>query len=149
VRLAERDVRRLVTYLASGCDPDDVAQECFVRVWGALPTFRAAGTGRSWLLGIARRTCADAVRDVQRRRRLLARAAFARRATSAPDHAADIALRSSVKSLDWSRREAFVLTQIVGLSYEEAADACEVPIGTIRSRVARARGDLVKMIEHG
>ena len=38
---------------------------------------------------------------------------------------------------------AFVLTQLVGLSYAEAADVCGCPIGTIRSRVARARDDLV------
>jgi RNA polymerase sigma-70 factor (ECF subfamily) len=40
------------------------------------------------------------------------------------------------------RREAFVLTQVLGLSYEEAAVAMECPVGTIRSRVARARADL-------
>jgi RNA polymerase sigma-70 factor (ECF subfamily) len=41
------------------------------------------------------------------------------------------------------RQEAFVLTQVVGLSYEEAADVIGCPIGTIRSRVARARLDLL------
>jgi RNA polymerase sigma-70 factor (ECF subfamily) len=41
------------------------------------------------------------------------------------------------------RREAFVLTQVAGLSYEEAALVLDCPIGTIRSRVARARADLV------
>jgi len=45
--------------------------------------------------------------------------------------------------LDHERREAFVLTQLVGLSYAEAADVCGCPVGTVRSRVARARADLV------
>jgi RNA polymerase sigma-70 factor (ECF subfamily) len=45
--------------------------------------------------------------------------------------------------LDRDRREAFVLTQLLGMSYAEAADVCGCPVGTIRSRVARARGDLV------
>src|SRR3712207_8964083 len=46
-------------------------------------------------------------------------------------------------------RAAFVLTQVLGLSYAEAAQACEVPVGTIRSRVARARTDLlVRSEEH-
>jgi RNA polymerase sigma-70 factor (ECF subfamily) len=44
------------------------------------------------------------------------------------------------------RREAFVLTQLVGLSYEEAAAVAGCPIGTIRSRVARARADLMTMV---
>ena len=44
--------------------------------------------------------------------------------------------------LDLDRRMAFVMTQMMGLSYEEAAEACEVPVGTVRSRVARARAQL-------
>jgi RNA polymerase sigma-70 factor, ECF subfamily len=47
-----------------------------------------------------------------------------------------------VRSLPRDLRDAFVLTQIVGTSYEQAAHACAVPIGTIRSRVARARDEL-------
>src|SRR5690606_30170214 len=48
-----------------------------------------------------------------------------------------------VLGLDHDRRAAFVLTQITGLRYEEAADVLGVPVGTIRSRVSRARADLV------
>ena len=48
--------------------------------------------------------------------------------------------------LDPDRREAFVLTQIVGLSYEDAAGVVGCPIGTIRSRVARARADLLAVV---
>jgi RNA polymerase sigma-70 factor (ECF subfamily) len=44
--------------------------------------------------------------------------------------------------LEPERREAFFLTQMLGLSYHETADVCGVPVGTIRSRVARARADL-------
>ena len=47
-----------------------------------------------------------------------------------------------LRRLDPDRREAFALTQLVGLSYEEAATIVGCPIGTIRSRVARARDDL-------
>jgi len=50
-------------------------------------------------------------------------------------------------SLDGDRREAFVLTQLLGLSYDEAASACDVPVGTIRSRVARARAELVERLD--
>jgi RNA polymerase sigma-70 factor (ECF subfamily) len=59
------------------------------------------------------------------------------------DPAGSVAMRSLVASLEPERREAFVLTQVVGLSYAEAADVCSCPVGTIRSRVARARADLV------
>lgn len=59
------------------------------------------------------------------------------------DPAESVALRAMLDLLDHERREAFVLTQLVGLSYAEAADVCSCPVGTIRSRVARARADLV------
>jgi RNA polymerase sigma-70 factor (ECF subfamily) len=50
---------------------------------------------------------------------------------------------------DPDRREAFVVTQIAGLSYAEAAEVCQCPIGTIDSRVARAREDLVTAMKDG
>jgi RNA polymerase sigma-70 factor (ECF subfamily) len=48
----------------------------------------------------------------------------------------------SLANLSPDRREAFVLTQVLGLPYADAAAVCQVPLGTIRSRVARAREDL-------
>jgi RNA polymerase sigma-70 factor (ECF subfamily) len=49
--------------------------------------------------------------------------------------------------LDADRHSAFVLTQVLGLSYAETAAVCACPVGTIRSRVARARADLVAFLE--
>ena len=51
-----------------------------------------------------------------------------------------------VAGLHPDRRAAFVLTQLLGTSYEEAASICGVPVGTIRSRVARAREDLIDAV---
>jgi RNA polymerase sigma-70 factor (ECF subfamily) len=51
-----------------------------------------------------------------------------------------------VDELAPDQREAFVLTQMIGCSYLEAAEVCGVPIGTIRSRVARAREELVDAV---
>ena len=56
-------------------------------------------------------------------------------------------LRTLVDDLDADRREAFVLTQVLDLSYAEAAEVCGCPVGTIRSRVARAREDLITAME--
>jgi RNA polymerase sigma-70 factor (ECF subfamily) len=55
----------------------------------------------------------------------------------------NVVLEELIRSLDDDRREAFVLTQTLGLSYADAAEVCDCPIGTIRSRVARARDDLI------
>ena len=55
----------------------------------------------------------------------------------------DGSLGDLLMSVDATRREAFVLTQYIGLSYEEAAQILDCPVGTVRSRVARARYDLL------
>ena len=64
-------------------------------------------------------------------------------AGATPPRTGEIELDDAVRSLSPDRRAAFVLTQVAGLSYAEAAEVCEVPVGTIRSRVACARGDLL------
>jgi RNA polymerase sigma-70 factor (ECF subfamily) len=95
------------------------------------------------LLSIARRVCADDVRKRQRSRRLADRLELSAGDgvmvdADSVDHILD--------SLDPDRREAFVLTQVMGLSYEEAAEVMSCPIGTVRSRVARARADLAVVV---
>jgi RNA polymerase sigma-70 factor (ECF subfamily) len=83
------------------------------------------------------------------RRRNLFRRVTAQRHDPATPARAEADLDDLLAGLHPDRRQAFVLTQLLGLSYEEAADVCACPIGTIRSRVARARGDLVGWLEGG
>lgn len=72
-------------------------------------------------------------------------------AISAPSAAVqvicNVAIEALIATLDEDKRTAFVLTQINGLAYAEAAQICDVPVGTIRSRVARAREDLIAAME--
>ena len=95
-------------------------------------------------LTIARRAAADATRRQIRIRRTDRRTGPPPAEAPAPDAAH--ALRALIDGLDTERREAFVLTQLVGCSYAEAADICDVKIGTIRSRVARAREELLQQV---
>ena len=53
-------------------------------------------------------------------------------------------LEDGLSRLDEDKRVALVLTQVIGLSYVEAAEVCECAVGTIRSRVARARDELLE-----
>lgn len=142
VRMAAPAVERFVRAAVDAADLDDVVQDTFVRAWGSLHRFRVESTGMTWLLAIARRAAADAVRRTVRRRELQVRVESLRpgELVTAEDGRAD--LDDLVARLGPERREAFVLTQVVGLAYDEAATVCGVPIGTIRSRVARARADL-------
>lgn len=124
---------------------DDLAQEVMVRVVGSLHRITTDHQVKGWVLGIARHVCLDEIRSRQRRRKIQSEVASLRPSTtSALD--TDIGIRDLVERLDFDRREAFVLTQVVGLSYEETAKICQCPVGTIRSRVARARLDLRDMV---
>jgi RNA polymerase sigma-70 factor, ECF subfamily len=142
VRLAAPIVERFVSAMVDRADLDDVVQDTFVRAWGSLHRFRVESTGKTWLLAIARRAAADAVRQRIRQRELRARLERRERPPAAASSQLT-EIQDLIAQLPSARREAFVLTQIVGLSYDEAAQVCEVPIGTIRSRVSRARRDLV------
>jgi RNA polymerase sigma-70 factor (ECF subfamily) len=143
LQLASADVVRLVRSLADDDDVDDVVQNTFVGAWRSLSTYRAEAPGRAWLLAIARRACIDAVRARQRLRRLHATYVDLRPSVVVTDSSHAYELRELVRSLPCDARDAFVLTQLLGLPYAEAAAVCAVPIGTIRSRVARARSWLV------
>jgi RNA polymerase sigma-70 factor, ECF subfamily len=145
VRATQVEVWRLCAALLDPGSADDLTQETYLRAFRALPAFEGRSSARTWLLGIARRACADHVRRVVRRRRLEQRLA-AEMAVTAADPGGDPAERHGsaglVAALAEERRSAFVLTQLLGLSYAEAAEVEGVPVGTIRSRVARARTEL-------
>jgi RNA polymerase sigma-70 factor (ECF subfamily) len=144
VRAAQYDVWRLCAHLVGRADADDVAQETFVRALRALSSFRGESSARTWLLSIAHRTAVDHIRRAQRRRLLAGRLRTrTRNEPVVPDGAASTELDALLAAIAVERREAFVLTQLIGLSYDEAARVLDVPLGTIRSRVARARADLI------
>lgn len=140
----QADVWRLCRVLGDPEEVDDLTQETYLRALGALRRFRGDASARTWLLGIARRVCADGVRRRVRRRRLDQRVREGPVRTVMADRSDVVALDELVARLPADRREAFVLTQLIGLSYEETAEVCGCPIGTVRSRVARARGALLE-----
>ena len=147
VRATQAEVWRFTAALVDTGAADDLTQETYLRAFRALPGFEGRSSVRTWLLGIARRTCADHLRAVVRRRRLDARlAAQACTDLPAPDPAHRLSTADLLGRLSEERRTAFVLTQVLGLSYAEAAAVEDVPVGTIRSRVARARDELVTAV---
>jgi RNA polymerase sigma-70 factor (ECF subfamily) len=147
VRGTQAEVWRFTAALVDPGAADDLTQETFLRAFRALTGFEGRSSVRTWLLGIARRVCADHLRAVVRRRRLDARlAAQAYTEIPHPDPAHRLGADDLLGRLSEERRTAFVLTQVLGLSYAEAAAVEDVPVGTIRSRVARARDELVSAV---
>jgi RNA polymerase sigma-70 factor (ECF subfamily) len=148
VRRTQPEVWRLCARLGDRAEADDLTQEVYLRALPALERFRGDASARTWLLQIARHVCADHVRRSTRRRALAGR--LAQRTPEADlveaPRTGELDLDDAIHVLTPERREAFVLTQFTGLSYAEAAEVCEVPVGTIRSRVARARADLLDAI---
>ena len=143
IRHTETAVWQVCIVLGSAGETEDLVQETYLRALRALPRFRGDAPVRLWLLSIARRTCADHVRRRQRQRRLLDRLTTQAVSDDGFPLSGDLSTTLDLlQRLDPDRREAFALTQLAGLTYEEAATIVGCPIGTIRSRFARARGDL-------
>lgn len=151
VRGTQVEVWRYCAALTSVAEADDLTQETYLRAFRALPGFAARSSARTWLLAIARNTCADHLRAVVRRRKLDALLThnlirrFGRHPAHTPDPADTHGTHALLAGLSEERRAAFVLTQVIGLSYEETARIEGVAVGTIRSRVARARDQLVEL----
>ncbi|MFE2880260.1 sigma-70 family RNA polymerase sigma factor [Streptomyces roseus] len=152
VRALHRDVRRYVAYLSA--DPqsaDDLTQETFLRALGSLHRFEGRSSARTWLLSIARRTVIDSLRHKAARPRISDRddwqsAAERAQPRDLPGFEDGIALAELLGAIPAERRNVFVLTQVLGLPYAEAARALGCPIGTVRSRVARARTSLMELL---
>ena len=133
------EIRRFTMQLVPDLDTDDVVQDTFIRLWKSLPTFRHDASGRTFLYGIARRAAIDELRRKQRRRCI----ANHLHVVDAHSDLGEVhAIQALVGGLTDERREAFVMTQLQGFSYDEAAEMIGVPVGTIRSRVSRARSEL-------
>jgi RNA polymerase sigma-70 factor (ECF subfamily) len=151
VRATQSDVWRLCAALGDRDSADDLTQETYLRAFGSLHRFEYRSSVRTWLLSIARRVCADALRSRRRRRLTLVRDDADLESLSRPRGTDPVAEGATVADLlsrlDVDRREAFVLTQLLGLPYAEAAEVAGCPVGTIRSRVARARADLVASLD--
>lgn len=146
IRQSQAEVWRLCAHLVDRRSADDLTQETYLRAVPALARFRADASARTWLLVIARRVCADAIRRRRRQRGLIHR--LSRAAPLSEEFGSgdtqEVELDGMLTALAPNRRSAFVLTQLLGLSYAEAAVVCDCPVGTIRSRVARARVELLQ-----
>ncbi|MEU6645347.1 sigma-70 family RNA polymerase sigma factor [Saccharomonospora sp. NPDC046836] len=146
VRATQADVWRFLVHLNGMNTADDLTQETYLRAVSALPRFAGRSSSRTWLLTIARRVVIDNIRRESARPRTSGQdwETIAEQASAGErgfEGAVDIQLL--LDQLDTERREALILTQILGYSYAEAAEICACPVGTIRSRVARAREELL------
>jgi RNA polymerase sigma-70 factor, ECF subfamily len=146
IKATQQDVWRFVAYLSDASTADDLTQETFLRAIGAIERFSGRSSARTWLLAIARRVVADHIRHAQSRPRT-ASAVDPAHFQSGDRHARGfedlVEVTTMIANLTTEQREALLLTQLLGLPYADAAAVCGCPVGTIRSRVARARDALL------
>jgi len=137
-------------------DAEDVVQEACLRAFRFLDGFRGGGC-RSWLLTIVRNTCYTWLQQ-NRSSQLSAisdeRAEQFEAADSNPEklflqQLDDRLIRKAIADLPIEFREAVILREFEGLSYKEIADVADVPIGTVMSRLARARRRLQQILSSG
>lgn len=129
---------------------EDLAQETFLRVLGALPRFSPVGPARlsTWILTIAARLAIDEARGPQRRARpLRLLAATAPPPEPRPDDEAQrrsvaAAVRRAIAGLSPEHRAVLLLREYHDLDYPEIAQALQIDLGTVKSRLSRARAAL-------
>jgi RNA polymerase sigma-70 factor, ECF subfamily len=133
----------------NGSDADDLVQDTLIKAWTNRDKFEAGTNLRAWLFTILRNTYYT---NVLRRRREVRdeTGEYAGALKSPPTQDWSMAMRAlqaALQQLPDEHREALILVGAAGLSYEEAAQICGCALGTIKSRVNRARARLLKIMD--
>lgn len=143
------DLRAYARFLTpQRAEADDLVQEALVRALASLAQFRAGSSMRAWLFVILRNTFYEQARRRRKERAALQQTVADEAArVSVQEARSDLAdLQSHLFALPPLLREALVLVGAQGVSYEEAAAICNVPVGTVKARVSRARRQLARML---
>lgn len=126
-------------------DAEDVVQEAYLRAFRFFDGFRG-GDGRAWLLAVVRNTCLTWLRQRGRKEMVefdeqahAAEVPLPTPETTLLQKAALGSVQDCLEALPVEYREAFVLRELEDMSYKEIADVSGVPIGTVMSRLSRAR----------
>jgi RNA polymerase sigma-70 factor (ECF subfamily) len=142
VRAYQADVWRFAYHLTRDrALAEDVTQESFLRAFRFLNSYRGDAKFTSWLFRIARNCGMDALR---------ARRSNATKEHPSPSPATDPVARAeltaALESVTEEHREPFLLIEVFGLSYQEAADVLQLKVGTVKSRMHRARLSLARAL---
>ena len=133
----------------NSADADDLVQDTLTKAWTHREKFEPGTNLRAWLFTILRNTYYT---TVTRRRREVSDGdgRHAATLTAPPTQDWSVAMRSletALRELPDEHREALILVGAAGVTYEEAAEICGCALGTIKSRVNRARARLLKIME--
>ena len=149
-RLVERHQQALRAFLRRACGDwaaaDDLAQETFLAAWSRIGRLKAGASVRAWLCGIGYNKHLTAVRSAGRER---VRAARYDEDRAPPSEAAPedrMALESAMAGLPPEQRACVALCLAADFSHAEAAEALDMPLGTVKSHVSRGRARLLQAL---
>ena len=138
-------LRRYARALTRNADlADDLVQDCLERAIARRGLFRPTGSVRAWLFTILLNLYRNALRSSHRRGEMVHIDTVPEVSTPAPQpgHMALAEIARAIDTLPLEQKEALLLVALEGLAYQEAADILRVPIGTLMSRLGRARAAL-------
>jgi RNA polymerase sigma factor (sigma-70 family) len=144
VRRHESSLRNFLSRLCGGAGADDLAQEVFMRAWRLARSYRGEGEYRAWLFRIAWRVYLTSRARV---RPTLPFDPDAHGGAFAPDPAVRIDVDRALARLGPRERAASILCFGEGLSHSEAASSLRLPLGTLKSILARARQELIDYLK--
>ncbi len=157
IRLVEAHAAELYRFSYRLCGRADIAedlvQETFYEAWRSIGSLRSPDKGRAWLYKILRRRFARHLRDRSRSLQDNARHGNLEQGTisSGPDMSKKLAerdmLQKAIDTLESRYKEPFLMVFLEGLSCREAAEELDIPLGTVLSRIHRARSFLRQAIE--
>jgi RNA polymerase sigma-70 factor, ECF subfamily len=144
-------VFRVAARIVGPHEAEDVSQDAFLRAFHRLDRFRGEGTFRSWLLQIANNAALTAVarrrpepvEEIEELERGEAERSPASRLEGSERRAR---LESKIRLLRPEHRAVLVLRDVEGLSYEEVGRVTEMPIGSVKGRLHRARDELIDLL---
>ena len=135
--------------LGAAEDAADAAQETFIRVHRGLPGFEGRSSMSTWIYSIAANVCRNFL--AKTKNAAMPVPEVADRADPAPDFAKRVrdqaVLGDALLAIAHDLRICVLLADLIGFSYEEIAEALQVPVGTVKSRIFRARRSLVAVLE--
>ncbi len=146
----------VLKFLRDPEDAMDISQETFLKVYRSLNLFRGQSAFSTWVFSIAHNLCIDFVRKQKRRGLHLPRVNEddpEMQALRDPKHDPEAVFEKheTVREIDRALgaikpdlREIFLLREVAGLQYQEIADLLEIELGTVKSRIARARSALAQ-----
>jgi RNA polymerase sigma-70 factor (ECF subfamily) len=137
--------RMAVMMLKDAGRAEEVTQDIFLKLWQALPAYDGRASPSTWLYTIARNTCLSAVRAESYRRTATLDDSPDPASSSPPSP--DLALEQCVSRLPQAQREVITLFYLEEKNIKEVAKLLDLPVGTVKSHLHRARRALSEMME--